>query len=142
LADEINAAGAEINFIYHSLLDDDGRVVLAEKGNEVVIPHENFRFFGAMNPPGDYAGTKELNKALLSRFAVLKIEYPTPATEISILEKRTGVDNEVANAMVKFAAQIRAGHASEQYHCVVSTRDLIMWAELYNVYGKYLSSAE
>src|ERR1041384_2188688 len=56
LADEINAASAEINFIYHSLLDDDCRIILAEKGNEVVVPHKNFRFFGAMNPPTEYAG--------------------------------------------------------------------------------------
>jgi cobaltochelatase CobS len=142
LADEINAAGAEINFVYHSLLDDDGRVVLAEKGNEVVIPHDNFRFFGAMNPPGDYAGTKELNKALLSRFAVLKVEYPDPAIEMSILVNRTGVEKNVAELMVKFATQIRIGHASEQYRCIMSTRDLIMWASLYTTYNKYITSAE
>lgn len=142
LADEINAAGAEINFVYHSLLDDDGRVVLAEKGNEVVIPHENFRFFGAMNPPGEYAGAKELNKALLSRFAVIKVEYPTPVVETAILEKRTGIDKESAEQMVKFAAKIRAGHASEQYRCIISTRDLIMWASLYKSYGKFILAAE
>lgn len=142
LADEINAAGAEINFVYHSLLDDDGRVVLAEKGNEVVIPHENFRFFGAMNPPGEYAGTKELNKALLSRFAVLKVEYPTPAVEMKIIEKRTGITKQSAELMVKFASQIRMGHASEQYRCIISTRDLIMWANLFQTYGKFMLAAE
>lgn len=142
LADEINAAGADINFVYHSLLDDDGRVVLAEKGNEVVIPHENFRFFGAMNPPGEYAGTKELNKALLSRFAVLKIEFPAPAIESKILVRRTGIVKEEADRMVKFASKIRVGHANDSYRCIVSTRDLIMWATLFKVYGKYMLAAE
>ena len=142
LADEINAAGADINFVYHSLLDDDGFVVLAEKGSEVVIPHKNFRFFGAMNPPAEYAGTKELNKALLSRFAVLNVDFPSPAVEAKIVADRTGINIKEAEAMVKFAANIRAGHAQEQYRCVVSTRDLIMWATLYKVYGKFMVSAE
>ena len=79
LADEINAASPEVNFIYHALLDDDAKVVLVEKGHEVVVPHSNFRFFGAMNPPQDYAGTKELNKALLSRFAVVRVDFPPPS---------------------------------------------------------------
>lgn len=142
LADEINAAGADINFVYHSLLDDDGRLVLAEKGNEVVIPHENFRFFGAMNPPGEYAGTKELNKALLSRFAVLKVDFPAPSVESKILMERTGISQRNADLMVKFAGQIRVSHANEQVQCVVSTRDLIMWATLFEIYGKFLISAE
>ena len=142
LADEINAASADINFVFHSLLDDDGRVVLAEKGNEVVIPHENFRFFGAMNPPGDYAGTKELNKALLSRFAVLKVDFPAPETEIKILRSRAGVTKEVAERMVKFAGQIRVGHMKEQFRCVISTRDLIMWARMFKKYGRFMVAAE
>lgn len=142
LADEINAASADINFVYHSLLDDDGRVVLAEKGNEVVVPHENFRFFGAMNPPGDYAGTKELNKALLSRFAVMKVDYPDPKTEAKIIIDRTGVSKKVADAMVKFASQIRVGHAKETYRCIISTRDLIMWARMYSTYNLFMLSAE
>lgn len=142
LADEINACGAEINFVYHSLLDDDGRIVLAEKSNEVVIPHENFRFFGAMNPPTDYAGTKELNRALLSRFAVLKVEYPAPAIETKILVERTGIEKDIAEKMVNFAVQIRSGQANGTYQSVLSTRDLIMWASLFTTYGKYMISAE
>ena len=142
LADEINSASAEINFVYHSLLDDDGRVVLAEKGNEVVIPHENFRFFGAMNPPAEYAGTKELNKALMSRFMVMKVDFPSPATETKILVERTGIEKEVAEKLVAFAGDIRVLHIKEQVRFVLSTRDLLMWATMFKVYGKYLTSAE
>lgn len=142
LADEINAASAEINFVYHSLLDDDGRVILAEKGNEVVIPHHNFRFFGAMNPPTEYAGTKELNKALISRFAVLKVDFPAPKVEAKVLHDRTGIPLEVADKMVKFASKIRIGHGKGELRFVLSTRDLIMWAQLFQVYEKYILSAE
>ncbi len=142
LADEINAAGAEINFLYHSLLDDDGRVILAEKGNEVVIPHPNFRFFGAMNPPTEYAGTKELNKALMSRFMVARVDFPPPKVEQKILVTRVGVTDDVAERMVRFAGEVRTMHANEQIHFVLSTRDLLMWATMFKVYKKYLTSAE
>lgn len=142
LADEINAAGAEINFVYHSLLDDDGRVILAEKGNEVVIPHPNFRFFGAMNPPTEYAGTKELNKALMSRFMVAHVDFPPPKVEQKILVNRTGIDESVAERMVRFAGEVRTMHNKEEVHFVLSTRDLLMWATMFKVYKKYLTSAE
>lgn len=142
LADEINAAGAEINFVYHSLLDDDGRVILAEKGNEVVIPHKNFRFFGAMNPPTEYAGTKELNKALMSRFMVAKIDFPAPKVEQKVLMSRAGVDADTAERMVRFAGEVRTLHAKEDVRFVLSTRDLLMWASMFNVYKKFSTSAE
>lgn len=142
LADEINAAGAEINFVYHSLLDDDKRVLLAEKGNEVVIPHENFRFFVGMNPPTEYAGTKELNKALMSRFIVVKTDFPAPETEAKILVDRTGVTEEQANKMVECAGQVRIMHGKDEVRYVFSTRDLLMWATMFKIYKKFLLSAE
>jgi cobaltochelatase CobS len=140
--DEINAASPEINFVYHSLLDDDGKVVLVEKGHEVVVPHPNFRFFAAMNPPADYAGTKELNKALMSRFSVVNVDFASPKIEAEIVAARTGVDVDVAKNMVEFAGQIRASHAKGTISFVLSTRDLIMWAEMFKVYGRYTQSAE
>lgn len=142
LADEINAAGAEINFVYHSLLDDDNRVLLAEKGNEVVMPHPNFRFFAGMNPPTEYAGTKELNRALLSRFIVVKTDFPAPEIEEKILMDRTGIPQEVAHNMVESAGQIRINHGKGEIAYVFSTRDLLMWAQMYKVYKKYMLSAE
>jgi midasin (ATPase involved in ribosome maturation) len=142
LADEINAASPEINFIYHCLLDDDGYIVLPENKGEIIHPHKNFRFFGAMNPSADYAGTKEINKALLSRFLVMKTDFPAPKLESKILHTRTGVKLEVADKMVKFASEIRALHSKGNASFVLSTRDLIMWSAMYQVYEKYLVSAE
>lgn len=142
LADEINAASPEINFVLHSLLDDDARIVLAEKGDEVVIPHANFRFFGAMNPPAEYAGAKDLNKALMSRFVVISVDFPAPKTEQKILMDRTGIDQVIAERMVRVAGEIRVNHAKGQFGYVLSTRDLIQWGLLHKVYKKYMMSAE
>jgi midasin len=142
LADEINAASPEVNFIYHSLLDDDGYVVLNENKGEVIRPHKNFRFFGAMNPSADYVGVKELNKALMSRFVVIKTDFPSPASEKQILKNRTWIKSEPAEKIIKFASEVRDSHARDKTNFVLSTRDLIMWASLYEVYGKYIPSAE
>lgn len=142
LADEINAASAEINFVYHALLDDDAKITLVEKDNEVIRPHANFRFFGAMNPPGDYAGTKELNRALLSRFAVVKVDYASPEIEVGILVDRTGISKTDAELMVETAGKIRVAHAQEKFRYVLSTRDLLMWAKLKMIYGKFIPAAE
>lgn len=142
LADEINAASPEINFIYHCLLDDDGYIVLPEKDGEIVKPHENFRFFAAMNPSTDYAGTKEMNKALLSRFIVIKTDFPAPNVEEKILNKRTKLPIDIASKIVKFATEIRAMHSKGKIGFVLSTRDLLMWANMFGVYGKYIVSAE
>lgn len=142
LADEINASSAEINFLYHSLLDDDGYVVLLENNGEVVRPHPDFRFFGGMNPTDTYAGTKELNKALMSRFAVFKVDYPSPKTELEILTSRTQIPAEIAKRLVVFAAEMRANHAKQKVDYAPSTRDLLMWAHLMTKMKKFIPAAE
>ncbi len=142
LADEVNVASPEINFIYHSLLDDDRCIILTENKGEIIIPHPNFRFFGAMNPPTNYAGTKELNKALLSRFLVVKTDFPTPKVEEKILVERTGIKLNIASRMIKFAVDVRSTQKKGNIEFVLSTRELLFWAMLYNLYQKYTSSAE
>lgn len=143
LADEINASSADINFIYHSLLDDDGFVVLEEDGGRIVKPHENFRFFATMNPASDYVGTKELNRALMSRFIVIKTDFSPPSVEAKILVERTKIAQGVADKMVKFASEVRAVHSQgKKIDFVLSTRDLLMWADMYKEYNKFIPSAE
>lgn len=74
--DEINMALPEILSALHSLLDDDRKVVMKEFDGSTIYPHPDFRLFATMNPEDEYAGTKELNKAFLSRFpVVMNIPY-------------------------------------------------------------------
>lgn len=142
VADEINASSAEMLFVYYSLLDDDGYIVLVENGGEIVRPHESFRFFATLNPSADYHGVKELNKALMSRFLALKTDFASPKVEQDILIERTGIAADVAERMVNFAGEIRGTHAKDKIQYVLSTRDLIQWARLYKIYGKYVASGE
>ena len=84
--DEINAALPEVLFVLQSVMDDDGYLVLTEKDDkEIVRKHPNFRLFATCNPP-EYAGTKEMNKALLSRFAIcINAEFPSESKELEII---------------------------------------------------------
>lgn len=124
--DEINAAGADVLFALHSLLDDDKMLVLAENDGEIVRPHENFRLFATMNPSGDYAGTREMNKALMSRFPlVLTASYPKEKEEVDILVERTAIDPKIAMSLVKVANDSRAAYKEGKMDFPFSTRDLL-----------------
>ena len=68
--DEINMAKNESLAVLHAILDY--RKTIDVPGYDKIIPHEAMRYIGTMNY--GYAGTRELNEALTSRFAVIKLE--------------------------------------------------------------------
>ncbi len=110
--DEINAALPEVLFVLQPVLDDDGYLVLNEKDDkEIVHKHPNFRLFATCNPP-EYAGTKEMNKALLSRFAVcINADFPPEKTELEIIGNHLGnaiAQSEIAVKLVALANKTRA----------------------------------
>lgn len=131
VADEINVALPEILFVLHSLLDDDKFVTVSNHLGEVVKPHKDFRFFGTMNPPEEYAGTKELNKAFQSRFPViLVLHYPPSQVEAKIVSDKTGVDLADATKMADVAVALRKAKKEEKIFYTCSTRDLLHWGNL------------
>lgn len=69
ILDEINMARNEAMAVLHSLLDH--RRMLDVPGYERISVHPAARFIATMNY--GYAGTRELNEALLSRFVVLQL---------------------------------------------------------------------
>lgn len=127
--DEINMASQEILSALHSLLDHEKSVTLIEKEGEKITPHQDFRFFATMNPEEDYAGTKELNKAFLSRFpVVLSIGYSEH--EQKILEERTGIDSNIAERLILMAKELRNQKNKEKINYICSTRDILYCANL------------
>lgn len=128
--DEINAALPEVLFCLHSLLDDDRKVTILEDEGRVVRPHADFRFFATMNPTRTYAGTKEMSKAMLSRFGVvLHVEQLPPNIEQQILEDIGAKSNDAAR-LVHIARKIREMHSKEEVGMVCSMRELISCATL------------
>ena len=127
--DEINMALPEILSALHSLLDDDRKIVMKEFDGSVVKPHEDFRLFATMNPDDEYAGTKELNKAFLSRFpVVMRIGYSDK--EELIVEQQGSVEESVAQSLVMVGHEIRSAKKKQLITYTCSTRDLIYCASL------------
>lgn len=135
VVDEINAALPEILFVLQSVLDgeklSDGYLVLAERDGSRVTPHPDFRLFATMNPPAEYSGTKEMNKAQMSRYGVvIEVNYVAPEIERDILIEAAGVSEGDATIMADYANSVRKMKAAAQIFYTVSTRDLIAWARI------------
>ena len=139
ILDELNMALPEITAILHPALDDRHILVLDEKNWEVIKKHPNTRIFAAINPTEDYAGTKEMNAALVDRFAwQIIVDYPEPQKEIDIIlsHKKVDIDNTplahsrewVITRMVKVANSLRKLNRDQKLLFECSTRNLIDWA--------------
>lgn len=123
--DELNAMLPEMGFALHSLLDDARCITLAEKDGEVVPAHKDFRFFGAMNDSENYAGTKDVNMALMSRFGgVFEIAVFSFAKEVEVL-MRNSISGQVANTLCSVANELREMRKNGDILTFTSTRDLI-----------------
>lgn len=139
LIDEVNAAAPEVLFALHSLLDDDRKLLLTEKGDHVEVqPHSDFRFFASMNPPTvSYGGVRDLNSAFLSRFPVVTDwEYPDRTTEAMLIQERANLETEPCVQLSAIGNFLRKLYSEEKIMYVCSTRDLLSCA--YMVSNGYL----
>ena len=129
--DELNACTAEVLFAIHSLLDDDHKIILTDKDGSEVTPHQDFRLFATINPSNsDYAGTQDLNRALMSRFGVvLYLDYTDKEKELLV---EAGATPDLADNLVTIANEIRNGKNKGVLNFIVSTRDLLQTVELVN----------
>lgn len=139
ILDELNMALPEITAILHPALDDRKMLVLDEKNGEAIKRHPNTRVFAAINPTEDYAGTKEMNGALVDRFnGMIKVDYADARKERQIVlgHPRVEIDDNplprtedgVITRMVKFANAMRTLRKEQKVMMECSTRNLIDWA--------------
>lgn len=120
LLDEINSAAPEVLFCLHSLMDDRQELVLADH-NETVKAKDGFVLFASCNE--NYLGTREFNRAFLSRFSYsFVLDYPSPAEEKKILKKICPE----ADIMVQVAGEIRKAGLTGP----IGLRETINWANL------------
>ena len=85
---ELNAAGPEVLFALHSLLDRHKKLELPN--GEVLQLRDDTFIFGTMNPTSlrDYAGTQSLNKAFADRWVIWDKPFPNKEQLESIYLKR------------------------------------------------------
>jgi len=121
VVDEINMTPAEMLSMFHSVTDDERRLVLTQKDGEVINAHPDFYFVATMNP-SSYEGTGRLNSALKDRFRVLYLDYN------QTVEKKLKIDEKISEV----AENLRK---SDAVMTPVSTRDLIQYMQDTEHYG-------
>lgn len=130
ILDELNMALPEILAKLHSLLDEDKSILLNEKDGEVVKPKEGFRFFATMNASAEYSGTKDMNRAFISRFPVV-VELGVTNREIDlVLDQAVGVSPTDAKIIIDIALELREAKKEGKILFYPSTRDVIQSCRL------------
>lgn len=138
LCDEIDFGEPAILADLNPVLERDGKVVLKEKGGEVITPHPNFRVFSTANTVGCmskfrglYQGTNIMNEAFLDRWRCYMVEYMKEADEVAVLSKTIPrISADLAKPIVRVANDIRQAFLKEEVSCTFSTRRVIDWTEL------------
>jgi magnesium chelatase subunit I len=110
--DEINRLSERLQNLFLELLAERALTI---GGYEARFPVDTV-VVATMNPD-EYVGVGRLSEALRDRFERVRLDYPTPADEVTILLARTGLDTQaaggddnrqLAEAVVGFANQLRA----------------------------------
>ncbi len=103
--DEIVEARKDTTVVIHPLADDR-RVLPIEKTGELLTAGREFCLAISYNP-GYQSVLKDLKQSTRQRFIALEFNYPAATLEKKIICRETGVDEIMAEKLVKFAAMTR-----------------------------------
>ena len=123
--DEIVEARADTAVVIHPLTDTR-RMLPLERRNELVRAHPDFALVVSYNPG---AGSGFMKASTRQRFCGLEFDYPDAENEAEILMRESGVEIELASALVALGRRSRrlAGHGLDEG---ASTRMLVRAAAL------------
>lgn len=117
----------------HPVLEAGGRITIAETG-EVLYPAPGVMFVAADNTAGTgddsglFAGTREMNRAMLSRFAtVVAVDYLSRKNEAALLKNETGCPEPLALSVVDMASKLRAKVRDGALDYPPGPRELVAW---------------
>jgi len=138
LLDEIDLASNKI-LCLQSILE--GKGVFLKKIGKYVQPANGFTVVATANTKGKgsddgrFVGTNVLNEAFLERFPVtFEQEYPTPASEIKILQALCD-DQDFCKRLVDWADIIRKTFFDGGVDEVISTRRLVHIVRAFSIFG-------
>ena len=103
--DEVVEARKDTTVVIHSLTDHR-RQLNIEKTREVINAHDKFMLVCSYNP-GYQSIVKNLKPSTKQRFIGIPFDYPNKKKEVAIVQKETGVDEEVAMRLVRLAKKVR-----------------------------------
>jgi cobaltochelatase CobS len=139
IIDELDFAEPSILAVLTAVLEPNGRLLLKEKGNEIVAAHPSFRLFATANAVGAmsqfrhlYQGANLMNEAFLDRWRVYLLDYLSPDEEAEVLMRTLAprMSRPMAETLAAIASDCRAAFAREDLASAFSTRRLLDWAEL------------
>ena len=119
---ELNAAGTEVLFALHSLLDRHKKLELPN--GEVIELRNDTYIFGTMNPTSlrDYAGTQTLNKAFADRWVIWDKPFPNKVQLESIFKKKyPNLQTEFVDLIIKLAIEINNSFVSDDISVNIET---------------------
>ncbi len=128
---------------FNGILDGQP-LCIPENGGELILPHPMFRFAATANTNGGsdetglYQGTLRQNIALMDRFWLCEVGYPSPESEVKLLTAAVpNLPESLCTMMTAFAAEVRelflgekASYTSNSIEVTFSTRTLLRWADL------------
>lgn len=165
LINELNAADPGVTIALNDIAQPGSRIVIPQTG-EIIEPHEDFRIFGTMNPPGrsgvSHHGRQPMDASTRERFMWIEMDYPSEEDEVKVILNAVrpllgGSDDEdpsspdssdptaafsmIATRMVQTAAEVRRQGIgrSDQPDAIadtMSTRVLVRWARYWIGYGQ------
>ena len=118
----MNAAGPEVLFALHSLLDRHKKLELPN--GEVIELRNDTYIFGTMNPTSlrDYAGTQTLNKAFADRWVIWDKPFPNKIQLESIFKKKyPDLQDEFISLIIKLAIEINNSFVSDDISVNIET---------------------
>ncbi len=119
---ELNAAGPEVLFALHSLLDRHKKLELPN--GEVIELRDDCFIFGTMNPTSlrDYSGTQSLNKAFADRWVIWEKPFPNKNQLELIFNKRyPNLQKEFTDLIIKLSIEINNSFMSEDISVNIET---------------------
>jgi nitric oxide reductase NorQ protein len=129
LLDEVNRTHPENLNALFGFLDHRRRAWVPALQREVAVA-PGVVFFVTINEGMDYVGTSAIDRALRDRISnTVRMDYLPSTAEESLLIKRTGIGQEVAQRLVKAAHTVRNNPKLEE---TISTRQLLECAALVN----------
>jgi len=134
--EEINALTPNMQKVLNQILDWRKHVYIPEIGRTFYCNNDGkskLLIVGTMNP-SYYGGVYELNEDLRSRFAEYHFRYPDNKRESTILRDITDLPDSVIDMLMTLTTELRKGVERGELSYAPSTRDLVLFADVYTRY--------
>lgn len=131
LLDEISLADDSVLERLNSVLEPERTLFVPEIG--AISAHDGFQFLATMNPGGDY-GKKELSPALRNRFTEIWVPTVDDENDLSLIVSSRLPESELNSRATEVIVQFSKWFGNE-FHVVVSLRDILSWVEYINAVG-------